>query len=104
MATQAPVRGHETPSSSTHGLEVLPGGFSVLVMIQAFPFQASASDDVAPDGLTVYPTAMHALVDEQETEANVLSSAPATSGELWTRHDRPSQPSTSVLSLPLAAK
>jgi hypothetical protein len=89
---------HETPSSTTSKK-------LIVCLTHRPPFQRSANGtSCVLVGLMYWPTAVHAVVDVQETPLNVASE-PRGDGVVWLVHLLPSQPTAStVLSPPTAVQ
>src|SRR5215471_1071716 len=75
-------------------------GFGVAWMRHRVPFHRSARGVDAPESLTVWPTAVHAEGDEQDTLTSALSLAPRGLGVGWMAHLLPFQRSARVTTTP----
>ena len=72
-----------------------PGGVGVVWIVQAAPFQRSASVDCVVIDVDV-PTAVQAVLDVHDTPSNSLAAAPLGSGLVWTFQLVPFQRSARV--------
>jgi hypothetical protein len=89
---------HDTPARE---LPRAPLGMGVFWMVQALPFQRSASGTVVPALLVYDPTAVHADADVHDTPARELPCAPLGLGVDWTAHVLPFQRMASISPVPL---
>ena len=70
-AAQKPAAGQDTPCrSGVTEAAVSSAGLGVCCRCQAVPFHRSARVTVIPTGLRSFPTAVHALADEHETDSS----------------------------------
>jgi hypothetical protein len=93
----------ELQATDSSDAPLFAGGFGVVTIDQAIPFQLSARVKGWPDGVLVYdPTAMQEVETLHATPTRVLLLVPAGSGVGWTDQVVPFHRSSSVL-LTLAA-